>query len=172
VIKNCSKKNPTLIFFVLSSSKHAMPRFKAPSSSDGSSSSGCSCSSESEPEASAAAAAVEKKPASPPRRERPKQAAAATAAAAAAGPARPPAATPPKHPPAPPPPSPPPPPASSSHERGMSANEFRDALHARVIRSGMLDDVKVQEGEREKERGRRMRDEGSYENKTAAEGED
>ena len=69
-------------------------------------------------------------------------------------------------------PPPPPPPASSSHERGMSANEFRDALHARVIRSGMLDDVKVQEGEKEKERGRRMRDEGSYENKTAAEGED
>ena len=34
----------------------------------------------------------------------------------------------------------------------MSANEFSDALHARVVRSGVLDDVKVREEERKTEK--------------------
>ena len=44
----------------------------------------------------------------------------------------------------------------------MTASEFRDALHARVLRSGMLDDVKVRQREKEKENGKK---EGSYSGK-------
>ena len=113
----------------------AMSRFKDPASSE-CSSSGCSCSSESEREGREAAAMT--RPVSPPRQQSPTR--------AAAGVARPPTATTattttsprPLH-------SAPLSPPASSPQRGMSANEFRDALHARMVRSGMLDDVKVNE---------------------------